>query len=294
MPSSDTKGSLIPALLSRGRLVTVFLVAFAFGLVSYPILRSVRDAIAHWANKTESATGTSAQFRAPPYVILVLGQSNAANHAQTRTAADSSHYSFYSSKFYPLVDPLPGCTGNGGSPWPSFAEALAAATDRQVVVACLAVSGTGIAQWLPGQPNFLRVKETVAQLSTAGLTVSGIVWHQGETDANLRTRTADYAQLLEQLVVALRVLAPGVSIFVCKVSSTAPETPLSTSVRTAQQKVIDTHPFVFAGVDTDTFEPQMRSDGIHFTLLGAELFGKLMAAAVRNPADVATSWPKQP
>ena len=284
--------------LRRSTAALIALGLVVLGFFSYPALRALRNVV---LQVIETRTGPTPiakpTFTEPPFVLLVLGQSNAANHAAVRTEAPG-HFAFAHGRFYPLADPLPGCTGAGGSAWPSFAQALAAgwagATTRRVVVACLAVTGSSVSEWAPERNYLEQVAATVSQLADAGLAVSAVVWHQGETDAVNRTSAADYEAALTVTLSRVHALAPPAPIFVCLASRPAQDQPASAAVRAAQQAVIERLAFVHAGVDTDLFAESLRSDGVHFNLQGAELLGRLLAQAVRQPRDVPPAWPRLP
>ena len=56
-------------------------------------------------------------------VLLCLGQSNAANAGGTLYRSKCYNtYNFYQGELYPLVDPLLGANGTGGSVWSRLAE----------------------------------------------------------------------------------------------------------------------------------------------------------------------------
>ena len=74
-----------------------------------------------------------------PVVLLVAGQSNAANHGQPRGRAGADSFALSSEGLFRLEDPLPGASGPGGSPWPHWAALQQRSRPgSQVVVAAIA------------------------------------------------------------------------------------------------------------------------------------------------------------
>lgn len=53
-----------------------------------------------------------------PVVLLVVGQSNAANHGSPRGRAGSGSYALSAEGVFRLEDPLSGASGPSGYPWP--------------------------------------------------------------------------------------------------------------------------------------------------------------------------------
>src|SRR4051812_46962204 len=81
-------------------------------------------------------------------VLLVMGQSNAANAGETLYATHCENtFNFYEGKLYPLADPLKGANGEGGSVWSRLADKIVENNiARTVIIAPCAVGGTRIEQ----------------------------------------------------------------------------------------------------------------------------------------------------
>ena len=63
-----------------------------------------------------------------PAVFLIIGQSNGANHGETRHSCKEAVFNFnpFDGGCYRASDPLLGATGDLGSPWCLLADALIA------------------------------------------------------------------------------------------------------------------------------------------------------------------------
>src|SRR4051812_7416200 len=101
---------------ARRRLLLVIgssVVAFGAGVVLGPRVRKLAETAPSRARPPLRERPLTVL---PPstFVFLVLGQSNAANHGETRHRADGNVFAF-DGKLYEAEDPLPGATGDGGS-----------------------------------------------------------------------------------------------------------------------------------------------------------------------------------
>jgi len=220
--------------------------------------------------------------------VLVVGQSNAANHGSWRAHAPDPHRSWYAGQAYALRDPLPGCSGIGGSPWARLALLDSQKSKQNWLIACAAVGSSSMADWQPGGALFREASENLRQLNAFGLRPDWIVLHQGETDAFVGTDQKTYGRQLRRLVAELHVLAPQALIVLCQTSIHGRHVLPNPAVRAAQADVWRELPYVWAGVDTDSFPPHLRaSDGVHFNDRGLQTFAALIRSAMLYPSDVA-------
>lgn len=100
-------------------LIAVFVFVFGMGLAGgwslrgtgfgSWILRLVGLEQSHLASPRKAPEVTNS------FVILALGQSNAANHGRPRGRAGAGTYAFAADGFFACEDPLPGASGSGGS-----------------------------------------------------------------------------------------------------------------------------------------------------------------------------------
>lgn len=132
---------------------------------------------------------------APSTVILVLGQSNAANRGQGRYTSHGPVFNFniFDAKCYRAMDPMLGATGNDGSPWGRLGDKLVSEDIfEKVLFIPIAVGGTSVTDCAPGGPVHQRLICTLQRLSSAGLVPTHILWHQGESHAAEETTMTDY------------------------------------------------------------------------------------------------------
>ena len=87
-------------------------------------------------------------------------------------------------KCYAAADQLLGTTGNGGS-YLSRLGALLADKDRDVLIVPIAYSNTGMHDWAPGGIMFPRITRVLDQLHVASVTLTAVLWQQGENEGRL-------------------------------------------------------------------------------------------------------------
>jgi peptidoglycan/LPS O-acetylase OafA/YrhL len=203
----------------------------------------------------------------PPKVVLVLGQSNAANHGEP-TDLDSQAVFFFRGKCFRTGNPVPGATGTGASPWPILANLLSDAhPSSQIIFAILAVDSAQIAAWnSPGPLNnsFLTI---LSELKKSQLQVVAVLWQQGEADAQLSTAAEDYMYQFRSMARQVERFFPETPIII-SISSVCGKTNPDVIARTQQKLWND--PYVLPGPDLNSIGPSLRKDGCHFRNLGLE------------------------
>lgn len=245
-------------------------------------------AIRHrWLVFTAPAPEPAGLVRDENYLsVLFVGQSNAANHGDGRSQIDGSHRAWYAGQSYRLHDPLPGCTGVGGSVGVLLARATPP-TGSAWLIACAAKGSTNIADWQPGGEAFSAARRTVAELIAQGLGPHWIVVHQGETDAWRQTDPSRYEADLRALIDNLAILAPNARFLLCQTTIWSNSSGAHPGLREAQERIWVSLPHVWAGVDTDSFPSDMRAaDGVHFNERGLVSFANLLRKAMAAPSDV--------
>src|SRR5262245_5771530 len=128
-------------------------------------------------------------------VLLVAGQSNAANFGgqPTVSAHGARIVNFHHGRCYVAGSPLLGSTGTWGEYWTETANLLVSSGHfERIVLVPAAVGGTSIARWSAGADLNDMLLRTAAGVVAAGLTVTHVLWHQGEEDAWSGMRGSDY------------------------------------------------------------------------------------------------------
>lgn len=213
-------------------------------------------------------------------VALVAGQSNAANGGQGPSPAVPGVFNLYGGQCYQARDPLLGASGAGGSPWVRLGRRLIeAGRFDAVILVPAAVGGTRIAHWSPGGELHPLLLSALDCVGAAGLAVTHMIWHQGESDAQYGTSQAAYAKALAAIIAGLRRRGMAAPVMVCRVATM--RGVVNPAVRAAQDQVIAQIPGVVAGPDTDLLlGSDYRFDELHFSAAGLEAFADALYAAL--------------
>ena len=220
-----------------------------------------------------------------PFVLVVVGQSNVANHGRPRGRSGTGSYALAKDGLFRLEDPLPGASGPGGSPWPHWAALQQRSwPGSQVVVASVAQGSSAVSDWIPGGVHSQRLPDVLKALRQQQLDVDAVVWHQGETESWRSGDAAAYAANLRRWIASVRALGIKAPIFVCLTSRDG-QGVINPAIRQAQASVWSSQDRVFAGADTDSLGDAFRSDGVHFNARGLEVFAALLQDAMRVSSD---------
>jgi hypothetical protein len=222
-------------------------------------------------------------------VIVVAGQSNAANYGESRRAAGAPVLAFSEGKFFAAVDPLPGGDGDGGSVWSRLGARLAmTGAYNSIVFAVVARGGARASDWAPGGGQHLRLMTTLYALKTAGLAADFILWQQGETEARDEAGTGiDYVRALDAVRTSCREVFPQ-AVFLAATATRNGDTATNEQVRLAQQAKSP------VGPDLDTLGDGYRRDGVHFNDRGLNAAASLWLDALHAAGLPAMDGSKTP
>jgi Carbohydrate esterase, sialic acid-specific acetylesterase len=225
---------------------------------SPPLAVDSAGRLSKYAGKVEAPCPKQTQRTA---VLLIAGQSNAANNAAQRheTRYPDRVLNFMSGRCYVARSPLLGSTGFAGEYWTLLADQLidAGAFDR-VILAPVAVGASNIAQWAKGGALNMSMIPLVQDLVTH-YRVTHVLWHQGESDFALKTDPARYKEQFLSFVDSLRANAVDATVFVSTATLCLTGWSEANAIRTAQQEL-----GFKPGVDTDKLlSAQDRYDDCH-------------------------------
>lgn len=247
-------------------------------------------------------------------IFVIAGQSNSANHGgeklHTRTELVSS---FDGEKWQLANDPQPGASGHGGSFIPAFGDAMAERFKVPIGIAATGVGATSVREWLPKGtrfPNPPTLTRHVNELPSGeweckgevfgqlikrmrrlhpGGGARGVLWHQGESDANQKdpTRTLKGEHYREYLATLIEKTNKNsclgdVPWFVAQVSYHNPDDTGSPDIRAAQKALWESG-VALEGPDTDALTGKMRDkdgQGVHFSGAGQRAHGELWVEKV--------------
>ena len=204
-------------------------------------------------------------------VFLVAGQSNAANFGgqPTVSAHGARIVNFYYGRCYVAGSPLLGSTGTWGEYWTETANLLVSSGHfERIVLVPAAISGTSIARWSAGADLNHMLLRTAESVAAAGLTVTHMLWHQGEEDAWRGMRESDYRAHFGSLVRSLRGIGVTAPVYVSVATKCLLMGPYSQDgpIARAQADLPSVEAGVRAGVNSDRLLADAdRFDGCHLS-----------------------------
>jgi len=231
---------------------------------------------------TSSKTRVDCENVAGPrtMVALVFGQSNSANHGETRYAPKREVYNFYDGKCYVAADPLLGATGDRGSVWTRLGDMLIeSGMYDKVLLVPVGVGGTPVRRWTTTGDLHRRILDSIYQLKKKGFKITHIFWHQGEADVN--TPKDDYVKMFTAMLEDIRKRGVDAPIYVA-VATRCGSGPASLETQQAQRELVNTEKGIYPGPFTDALDTMDdRYDSCHFSDAGLRKHAALWLAAVK-------------
>lgn len=213
------------------------------------------------------------------YHLLVLGQSNVANHGVGEAVVAKGGGVWYGGTMRPLEDPILGGTGKGVSIWPRVVNGLLDnGIVSDVVVSLRAVGGAGSDEWCAGGKHFHALMNDTSSISACPTPVTHVIFHQGERDTLLNTDQQTYVQRIGSLIEAVSGTWSGTTWIMCRASYRMGVT--NAAVIAAQNDLIARHAHCRPGPETDAFGAEYRCDNTHFNTRGLDAFAEEMRVAL--------------
>jgi len=216
-------------------------------------------------------------------VALIFGQSNSANFGESPRQAGPNVYNLAHRVLYVAQDPLLGAAGDGGSVWTRLGdEIIGAKLYDAVVFIPIGVDNTHLARWTPGGDLHPRILDAIDDAQAAGLRITHLLWHQGESDNALRTTRMQYRAMLLDMITSIRAHGVTAPMYVSIASRCGDAAP-NADIQAAQRDVISLTDGIYPGPDTDSLGPAFRQpDRCHFSDQGLEQFAALWLEALQS------------
>lgn len=215
-------------------------------------------------------------------VALAFGQSNSANFGNQLNTSVHNVYNYYQGNLYVAKDHMLGADGRGGSVWPLLGDVL---IDNKlfdsVIFATIGESASAISRWSPPGDLYQRLVKTIKSLQKNGISITHLLWHQGETDAKQDTGKEQYIRHFVAMKNGIRALGIKAPIYV-SIASRYRDEPGDIKIRNAQNEIILKFPDVFSGPDTDQLGDAYRYDGTHFSSKGMKKAAVLWYQAIEE------------
>jgi len=217
-------------------------------------------------------------------IFIGAGQSNSTSCGECPTRQVSGMVANFTGDIWRYADDpqlgsvdegLKGC--GGGSYYPAFGDALSAATGLPVGISPTGCTGQTIRKWEPGVRMWEPLIERLRAFPPFGF--RAVLWHQGESDIDLKLPADEYYERLKDLILRSRKAAGWeIPWFVARASY--PGLPADNPVRTAQER-IQRECLALEGPDTDPLADDHRDrTGVHFSRKGLKRHGELWAEKV--------------
>jgi hypothetical protein len=218
------------------------------------------------------------------FVVVTLGQSNAANFAAGRYSArhDVLNFNAYDGKCYRAIDPLVGASGDGGNFATRLGDILIerGLADR-IVVAPIAMGNTRIEDWSSEGAFNQRVRVLIRRLFDAGITPDVILWQQGEGNAGDDDPGGHtYSRHLLEVVQTFRDYGTAAPFMIALCSLCGQPQPNAKNVRLGQRAAVSAEIGTFLGPDTDLLGPEYRFDACHMSENGAHRQAEMWADSI--------------
>jgi hypothetical protein len=221
-------------------------------------------------------------------VLLLIGQSNAANHAGQRYRSEHGEaiVNFFDKQCYVAASPLLGSDGTSGEYWTELGNLL---LDRgsfdRVILAPAAISGSEVSRWAQGGDLNGVMIETVSQLQRRGYRVTHVLWVQGEIDYVKGTNEKDYHDRFVSLVSSLRSHGVPAPVYVAVATKCLGASNKGTRFHSADNPIAraqlalrDPGADLIGGVNSDALLDELdRYDDCHFGSSGQQKVARAWA-----------------
>jgi hypothetical protein len=212
-------------------------------------------------------------------VIVIIGQSNAANHGAGKYVArrQVDNFNLYDGKCYHGQDPLLGASGDGGNFATRLGDKLidAGLFDR-VILAPIAMGGTIVEQWAEEGMFNRRIPVVIRRLHDAGLSTDFILWQQGEGNQGVGDIGGrQYRKNLLEVIRTFRRCGVTAPFFVSLTTTCGGPHPNAQNIRAGQKSVVNPTAAIYQGADTDTIGLEHRWDTCHFNEVGLDMVASL-------------------
>lgn len=202
-------------------------------------------------------------------VLLIIGQSNAANTGGQRFRSQTGRVAaYFDGKCTVAASPLLSTSGIGGEPWSAIGDRLVSGGGfDEAVLLPAAIGGSALAQWISGG-DLHALLEQVVKDAQRHYRITHVLWHQGEIDFSAGTTEDAYVSGFQSLARDLRTLGVTAPIYVSIATRCEQTDDLwsrDNAISRAQRRLGNSGEGFAPGVDTDTLLGDLdRSDGCHF------------------------------
>ena len=204
-------------------------------------------------------------------VIIILGQSNAANNVLSNITKSNKDVNFFDSKCYKVTEPILGATANKQSITSSLSSKIK--NDKPIIFINNSVSGSSILDWSTNEIGFSKYVNKNLQYILKENNLKYIIWMQGESDSsNYKINYIEHFEIMKNKI--LKNINPEKIMnykFIVTPTSICGFNQKSNSNLIEQQKKLNAKFSNVIVVKTlDTLDNNYRYDGCHLNNFGVE------------------------
>jgi len=213
-------------------------------------------------------------------VLLTLGQSNSACYGQGKYICRNDVYEYFEGNVFKAEEPLLGADGNNGSSvWTRLADKL---IDKghynKVILLPIGIGATTVECWSDGYCN-KKLSETLEWIKNDSITVTHVIWHQGENDNVENTGKGVYKERLKKILAHIRQHGIKADFHICVASyhpyAASKHNGIDTLIQNAQIEFVKENETTQLCVNTDSINlAGDRYDGVHFSEKGLDKFAE--------------------
>lgn len=181
-------------------------------------------------------------------VILVIGQSNSANHAEKKYDSKFPNrvLNYYMGKCYSAQSPLLGASGLEGEYLTLMGDALIKEGSlRSIILVSKSIGDSTVSDWA-GSGRFRSDLVSTVNVLNLKYRITDVIWHQGESDFTSNTSVGKYRESFQELKLVLNEVNVNAPIFM--VISTI----CGFNSNWIAQKSLINNQDIFLGIDADS------------------------------------------
>ncbi len=219
-------------------------------------------------------------------VLLVVGNSNAANYCQSSEVSAGNVYNIYQADYYYARDPLLGADGSMGSIWtPLSDQVLKEELYESVAIANVSRGSSTIVDWTEQGKYRAILDKQLRALDKLKIAAKYCVIWFGENENLLGLSPELVRTAYIELINKLKSHMPQSKIFIVTSSYHRGKqyiVGVNEAIREAQISMVDERQGIYGGIDTDSLIlAEDRYDGLHYSQIGVSKINKMFMQKIR-------------
>jgi len=216
-------------------------------------------------------------------VIVVLGQSNSANHLIYDDYKKNDHLNYFNGNCYSLTDPVLGATGENQSIVPALSSKIL--SNKPIIFLTNGWSATSITEWSREDSELTSyANKNILEIAKKN-NLKYIIWIQGESDRHKNIDYKDHFLKFKKLL--LKNLTKEKKEHIKFIIT---QTSICRDIRDIKlnkhQKNLGKMKNFYTTEVTDNLDINYRYDGCHFNKFGVELITEEISKIINSNLDI--------